>query len=350
LFVHLKPFDRHRSRRQPDHRLPQRHVPARPGRLAVDPAARARAAQTPRRQQPQAPPPLACASPGAARVPPSARGKDCVECATRFFDRLLGRACPHPIRLGGSPRKHPTELARGRLKNSHSEPIIQRATAILQVARKRKNWSRAAVPGGRRPCGSGRWVTDAGWRFAPARHTLTPRTGRMRGSSRMPLLTVVGFVGQSVGLHRSLLPSHVSQTSALQRLGTRQTTTPLSQPDGPGSQATSTSGAKLAAGSLLVSTDAKAITCGYWAPNSCGISYQCPPETDRGRPPLVLRAARSRPRSPLPPPGAARPARVFGPLRLQHAQHSREARRVPSAPVYRITGASISYRCNSSVI
>jgi hypothetical protein len=30
--------------------------------------------------------------------------------------------------------KHPTELARGRLENHRSEPIIQRATAILQVA------------------------------------------------------------------------------------------------------------------------------------------------------------------------------------------------------------------------
>jgi hypothetical protein len=31
-------------------------------------------------------------------------------------------------------REHPTELARGRLEYSYSEPIIQSATAILQVA------------------------------------------------------------------------------------------------------------------------------------------------------------------------------------------------------------------------
>ena len=63
-----------------------------------------------------------------------ARGSACLECATRFLIDSSVEACPHPIRLGDSPRKHPTELARGRLKNSHSEPIIQRVTAILQVA------------------------------------------------------------------------------------------------------------------------------------------------------------------------------------------------------------------------
>src|ERR1700689_3849666 len=51
-----------------------------------------------------------------------------------FLIDSSAEACPRPIRLGDSSRKHRTELARGRLENSHSEPIIQRATAILQVA------------------------------------------------------------------------------------------------------------------------------------------------------------------------------------------------------------------------
>jgi nucleoside-diphosphate-sugar epimerase len=38
-------------------------------------------------------------------------------------------------RLGDSSRKHPTELARGRLEIRHSEPIIQRATVLQEVCR-----------------------------------------------------------------------------------------------------------------------------------------------------------------------------------------------------------------------
>jgi len=76
---------------------------------------------------------------------PSLRGfSQPLTCATRFLIDSSVEACPHPIRLGDSPRKHPTELARGRLKNSHSEPIIQRITAILQVA----HWCLVLVAGG----------------------------------------------------------------------------------------------------------------------------------------------------------------------------------------------------------
>jgi hypothetical protein len=71
---------------------------------------RARPHQTPRRQQPQAPSPLACASRSAARVPPSARGKDCLECATRFLIDSSAEACSRPIRLGDSSRKHPLNV------------------------------------------------------------------------------------------------------------------------------------------------------------------------------------------------------------------------------------------------
>src|SRR5271168_5091212 len=112
--------------------------------------------------RPQPPPPLAFASRLAARVSPSARGKDCLECAPRFLIDSSAEGCPHPIRLGDSSRKHPTELARGRLGNRHSEPIIQRATAILQVAHNRTELLLMTLRGGSSPLSrNARAISDA---------------------------------------------------------------------------------------------------------------------------------------------------------------------------------------------
>src|SRR5271169_3437787 len=49
------------------------------------------------------------------------------------LDRQLSRGM-FASDFGDSLRKHPTELARGRLENPPSKLEIQRATAILQVA------------------------------------------------------------------------------------------------------------------------------------------------------------------------------------------------------------------------
>src|SRR5271169_1336867 len=49
------------------------------------------------------------------------------------LDRQLSRGM-FASDFGDSSRKHPTELARGRLENPPSKLEIQRATAILQVA------------------------------------------------------------------------------------------------------------------------------------------------------------------------------------------------------------------------
>jgi hypothetical protein len=69
----------------------------------------------------------------------------CLECATTFLIDSSTEPRSRPIRLGDSSRKHPTELARGRLENPPSKPEIQRATAILQVARMTPPDSRVAV-------------------------------------------------------------------------------------------------------------------------------------------------------------------------------------------------------------
>jgi hypothetical protein len=66
-------------------------------------------------------------------VSPRAKGKVQLECDPKYLIERRVEACPRPIRLGDSSRKHPTESGRGRLAILHSGSLIQRAGVILQL-------------------------------------------------------------------------------------------------------------------------------------------------------------------------------------------------------------------------